>query len=339
MFNWLRSLFAPPPPPPAGQSARFCPALECLGDRVVPAAGAIAEFVRNSDAAEAVTNLLRLGQSAETSKPAATADTQLAQIVVTVPESAREEAREARTEAENRLSDAPFSGSVVVRLAETIRSASIDTKWVTVQRLWLEVRAFSTPIVPGHLLAAPPLHEVHLTGATSEVRGPHSPMPVFHPHAADVPVVAPPKGLFEFWSIAVPDGEEPAPRSPDLSEPATVPLAAPEFSGASQPVPNLGQEQKAQAVPISLDGAGIITRFLPFDTADLRKGVSDFLCGLESTIPAVPEQPLGEWELGAALVVGTGVVTAVGRWGTRASEDKRRKSAASVFESMPTRVQ
>jgi hypothetical protein len=81
------------------------------------------------------------------------------------------------------------------------------------------------------------------------------------------------------------------------------------------PVPGDGAPAEVKP-PEPAEAAGLIARFLPFDTADLRDAVGEFLRTIEPAIPAITGglTPLG-WAglLAAALAAGAGVLLRPGK--------------------------
>ena len=67
--------------------------------------------------------------------------------------------------------------------------------------------------------------------------------------------------------------------------------------------------------PGPAEAAGLISRFLPFDTAGLQAEVGEFLRAVEPVIPAIAERltPLGWGLAAAALAAGAGVLLRPGR--------------------------
>jgi hypothetical protein len=98
------------------------------------------------------------------------------------------------------------------------------------------------------------------------------------------------------------------------------------------PAPGDGAPAEAEP-PQPAEAAGLIARFLPFDTAALREAVGEFLRAMEPAIPAITEglTPLG-WAglLAAALAAGAGVVLRpdkrLARWRRRASGGRTARS-------------
>jgi hypothetical protein len=137
--------------------------------------------------------------------------------------------------------------------------------------------------------------------------------------------VAPPPGATDalVWphprGVAPERDPAPAAASSGRIEPraAVVPLTG--------PAPGDGAPAEVEP-PQPAEAAGLIARFLPFDTAALREAVGEVLRAMEPAIPAITEglTPLG-WAglLAAALAAGAGVVLRPGkrlaRWRRRAS--------------------
>ncbi|HEY1190199.1 MAG TPA: protein kinase [Gemmata sp.] len=188
-------------------------------------------------------------------------------------------------------------------------AAAVDYKW-TAGRFLLEPPAPepAPERVPGHVSVPQPAG-VH---STDERR----PAPV--PPATDLSAGAPvgPNVRRGWWPAILVESEPPAPPSPIENPPAPVTLEP------QQPSPHTTPEPATDEPAAALEGAGIIARFLPFDTADLRDEVNGFLTGLEPAIPLVPDQLFDEWETGAAVLAGAGAVLVVGKWRVRTRRNR-----------------
>jgi hypothetical protein len=210
--------------------------------------------------------------------------------------------------------DHPLVEDALVRVADAVRPAQMIAGQDAVQ---LEL-----PDSPEH-------SDQHVVAPPPTASSPPDPAPDRRVPFSQPPPVVPqlPEVQGERWVVAFSDRGEPSSRLPDPSvtpSDSLAPTVAPEPRAAAGAAP----AAPTTVVPVdtekadALDGAGIITRFIPFDTADLQQEVNNFLSALEPALPAVPEQLLpGEWGLGAAFVTGAGVILVVTKWRARVARD------------------
>ncbi|AWM39460.1 hypothetical protein GobsT_22110 [Gemmata obscuriglobus] len=339
MFNWLCSLFSSSEPPD-----RFCPALEPLGGRVVPAAATAPELARESGADAATTFLTELdgtgGAATEAAMPTdartvvwggvetrgsfSGAERQfvddiarLAESLGTVdlgtPVAGREPFREAKL---------ALTGDLVVEIREALRAAPGAHTWAAIQRLWLEGHLFGFEPEGLEQPFAPPPPSAQPVGTPRSTEAPHPTATAPTGPVTDTAPATAPRAHYDWWPIVVLDSNESSGPSSDL---APQPPAPNTSEGAPRPAPSPTPVPAATGAREPAATADIIARFLPFDTADLRKGVDDFLYGLEPAIRAVPAELLiDEWELGAALLAGAGAALVAGKLYARTRGDKPR---------------
>ena len=331
MFDWPAALFSSPAARPAREGFRFSPSLECLNDRVVPAVVTVPKLDLGPGPAVDVTApsvwLDQLREAAEKAPDAVLGH--LIETTVTAPSAVPR----VGGEASEWLSETSIAGGtsealpddITDRIVEAFRAAPAGEKWEAVRRVWIEARPAGPLEGLWHPLAAPllPVQSVanvadHEPAAPAQ---PPTPAPTADP---SIGAGRTPKAHYDWWVISVSD-EPPPPVAPP-GPPASVVPPSPAPDEPQQPAPRSGPEPACIESPDILEGAGVITRFLPFDTAGLRDGVSDFLCGLEPAFPEDPNQLFGGWELGAAILTGAGAALAI--WKRRPDRRKRALQTA-----------
>ncbi|MDY3551500.1 hypothetical protein R5W24_000578 [Gemmata sp. JC717] len=333
MFHWLGSLFSSSELPD-----RFCPALESLGGRVVPAATAAdvgrasgaaapAAFFTDLDGATAPSTgaaLIRLAESATGTPPSESETrvkfsgaTQLVDDIARIAESLGTVNVGTPVAEREPFSGAKLAlaGDLVVEIREALRAAPGEHTWAALQRLWLEGHLFGFDPEGLEQPFGPPSQSTQPAGTPRGTEAPHPTATTPPGPVTDAAPATAPRAHYDWWPIVVLDANEPSGPSPDL---APLPPPAPNTSeGAPRPAPSPSPAPAATGAGEPAAAADIIARFLPFDTADLRKGVNDFLYGLEPAIRAVPPELFDEWELGAVLVAGAGAALVAGKLSAR----------------------
>jgi hypothetical protein len=368
MFGRLRAFLslATDRAAPTPRPARFCPSLECLGDRALPAAGPVTAAASAPDPgaeAAAVTAWWhQLGNSEHV-----LLGTALVRAVESWPLSSTTERVATVQKVETRVRSVavsnPLVGAALASVAEDWRSGQgiTGTEVGRVIEAGIREVIVSDPQLVGALSHLAKFWHLGpgvdgtdtslgMNGVASEHLNHHSVklLPESEPATGaepDRPVpptgpVIPSADSFQTaWRITLESLDE---RQALASPGADEPIGGPPVSTGAAPdrvtTAPARPEQPAPVPPsvapsepaVEPEAAPFITRFLPFDTAGLREDVSAFLSELESMIQVAPEQLFPDaWESAAVLAAGTGAVLALGKWRTARTRPGRVEPAGS----------